>query len=573
MKRIHTTMMISLMAVIMMVAAGCKHEYDTVTLGVIIDGSRDAKVYIDDLTPCWHNNDLVRVNNQTCTTSAALGSSAQITNVASNNHYRAIYPADIVGRVNISSSNTVPVTLPRVQQYEVDSRGDQKVKVPMGAYSSYSQRLTFHNLCSLIKVVISSRMNVDFVLDSIGITATNNYLSGQGTATVAGASSDKVELEASSASREVSLVFPTANKPTITTGDRETYVYYIVAPEFEGELLSITLYSPYGQYVTFERGYVSLRHNTMATVSLTVTQLSERELDPPSVDGALPGLFSVSDWQQVQFSQGNLQYQASTNTWRFAEHQYNYVGGGGYGGNVLENGFVCDNSLISNTYTGWIDLFGWGTSGWNSGAVCYQPWSTSISNTDYYPGGSYTNQLTDSYAEADWAWHNPISNGGNVSHRWRTLTLNEWQYLLERDYGSKWGIGLIDSRDVWARGLIILPDNWTLPDGLHFVAGGDSDYDDHNTYSQSQWTQMEIAGAVFLPMSLCFRKGTNLISSEIPGHEIVLDGGACYWASSNGYGLESCADAMQFRRSEIMCWYTNPNRYLGFYVRPVRDIE
>ena len=121
-----------------------------------------------------------------------------------------------------------------------------------------------------------------------------------------------------------------------------------------------------------------------------------------------------------------------------------------------------------------------------------------------------------------------------------------------------------------------LPDNWTLPDGLQFVAGGDSDYDDHNTYSQSQWTQMEIAGAVFLPMSWYFRKGTDLISSEIPGHEIVLDGGACYWASSassNGYGSESCADAMQFRRSEILCLYTNPNRYLGFYVRPVRDIE
>lgn len=43
--------------------------------------------------------------------------------------------------------------------------------------------------------------------------------------------------------------------------------------------------------------------------------------NPTIIDGKLPGLFSISPTQQVQFSQGNLQYQASTNTWRFAENQ------------------------------------------------------------------------------------------------------------------------------------------------------------------------------------------------------------------------------------------------------------
>ncbi|MBR6991498.1 MAG: hypothetical protein IKH97_04670, partial [Bacteroidales bacterium] len=73
MKKIHTTMIVGLMAGMVMLA-GCKREYGTVTLGANIDNGRDAKVYIDNLTPCWHNNDLIRVNNQTCTTSAALGS-------------------------------------------------------------------------------------------------------------------------------------------------------------------------------------------------------------------------------------------------------------------------------------------------------------------------------------------------------------------------------------------------------------------------------------------------------------------------------------------------------------------
>ena len=42
--------------------------------------------------------------------------------------------------------------------------------------------------------------------------------------------------------------------------------------------------------------------------------------------GELPGVFSVAEGRQVQFSQGNLQYQPSTATWRFAEHQYDMIG-------------------------------------------------------------------------------------------------------------------------------------------------------------------------------------------------------------------------------------------------------
>ena len=38
-------------------------------------------------------------------------------------------------------------------------------------------------------------------------------------------------------------------------------------------------------------------------------------------EGAINGVFSVASNKKVYFSQGNLQYQASTRTWRFAEHQ------------------------------------------------------------------------------------------------------------------------------------------------------------------------------------------------------------------------------------------------------------
>ena len=537
-KRINTAMIVGLMAYMVMLA-GCKREYSTVTLGANIDNGRDAKVYIDDLTPCWHNNDLIRVNNQTCTTSAALGSSAQITDVVESNHYRAIYPADIVGDVDISSNSTIAVTLPREQIYEVDSRGDQKVKVPMGAYSS-NESLTFHNLCPLIKVVVSNRMDNDFVLSRITIEAGTAYLSGLCSATVTGSPNDAIgTMVSSSASHDVSLVFPAAYWPTVSRGDRDTYVYYIVAPEFAEDDVTITLYTPFGQYATFERR-ASLHHNKMVIVSLTVEQWNGQvPPDPPLDDGVLPGAFSVSATQQVFFSQGNLQYRASTDTWRFAEYQYDYVGS--------------FNSNISSTYNGWIDLFGWGTSGWNSGAVCYQPWSASTSSSHYCPSGSFTNDLTGSYADADWAYHNAISNGGNVAHLWRTLTSAEWKYLFNTraNASSKRGIGNING----VGGLIILPDSWTLPSGCSFTSGIASYYHvwTHNSYTLSQWAAMEAAGAVFLPAA-GYRSGTFVTNVGYDGF---------YWSSTGVY-------IMSFSSNDLNA-AGNGNTDGGFSVRPVRD--
>ena len=78
--------------------------------------------------------------------------------------------------------------------------------------------------------------------------------------------------------------------------------------------------------------------------------------------GAVKGVFSVSKNKRVCFSQGNLQYQASTDTWRFAEHQYDVVGMGYgltdkhkdcyVGGNIEDS----DNRDISSMYEGLVWL-------------------------------------------------------------------------------------------------------------------------------------------------------------------------------------------------------------------------
>ena len=131
-------------------------------------------------------------------------------------------------------------------------------------------------------------------------------------------------------------------------------------------------------------------------------------------------LFSISSWDQVRFSKGNLQYNASTDTWRFAEKQTDHIG--------------AENNQIADDNTNWIDLFGYGTSGWESGAEAYQPWSTASSYSKYL-----NQDLAGAYEEADWGAHNTISNGGNRAGMWRTLTKDEWSFLLNSRSASTVG--------------------------------------------------------------------------------------------------------------------------------------
>jgi len=76
-------------------------------------------------------------------------------------------------------------------------------------------------------------------------------------------------------------------------------------------------------------------------------------------EGALSRTFSVNDSTKVQFSRGNLQYNANTNIWQFAEHQYDYIGE--------------DNGKNTTIY----DLFNWGT-GDNPILANYQEFDTFI---------------------------------------------------------------------------------------------------------------------------------------------------------------------------------------------------
>ena len=223
-------------------------------------------------------------------------------------------------------------------------------------------------------------------------------------------------------------------------------------------------------------------------------------LAPSSPEGAAGGIFSVSSTQCVWFSKGNLQYKASTNTWRFAENTWDYVGSTGEVYEGIQGGTVngSSNNMISSTYSGWIDLLGWGTSGYDHGAVCYQPWSI---DQVYYYYEAYGNSYYNLYEEtglADWGY-NPIANGGNTENIWRTPTIEEWDYLFNIRYTIS-GIRYAKARVNGVNGVILVPDNWQ--NGFYSLSNTNTTNASfyNNVISQSTWTNtLEAKGAVFFP--------------------------------------------------------------------------
>ena len=228
----------------------------------------------------------------------------------------------------------------------------------------------------------------------------------------------------------------------------------------------------------------------------------ENPSTPTIPTGAINGLFTINEnGGQVYVSQGNLQYQASTNTWRFAEHQWDFVGStevssGEPGGNVEGS----SNHLISDTYDGWIDLFGWGTGN--------NPTNSSTNNSDY-PDFN------------DWG-NNMISNGGNTPNTWHTLTLHDWEYIIHTRSTTS-GIRFAKAQVDEVNGLILLPDSW---DSITYSLNRTNEYFvyyNSNIITQSDWTNiLESNGAVFLPAA-GFRNGTDVR---------LVDSYGYYWSTT-----------------------------------------
>ena len=241
--------------------------------------------------------------------------------------------------------------------------------------------------------------------------------------------------------------------------------------------------------------------NEMDSMNALVDSLAH-----PIIEGAKLGLFSVSDDRKVQFSQGNLQYNPRLEIFRFADNQYDCL--------------TTENMWIGESYNGWIDLFGYGTSGWKGGRSCFRPYETNTNDAMYMINSTGTgDDLIGIYENADWGVYNRIINGANMHGIWRTLTYSEWTYVLNDrpNANNLKTLATVNNK----RGLILLPDNWVTPASVTILFTM-SNYNDV-TCNATMWKTLEDAGAIFLPAA-GVRQSNTVTEHNAKGY---------YWSSSH----------------------------------------
>ena len=254
----------------------------------------------------------------------------------------------------------------------------------------------------------------------------------------------------------------------------------------------------------------------------------------PSGD-KLPGVFSVSADKAVCFSKGNLQYNSGTQAWQFAENQWDYIG------NAAGNKAITVDGIPDNS--GIVDLFGWvgASSSWITGSTQQYGISTSTTNNDY--GNVYGEAL-----KQDW--------GNTMGSDWRTLSKDEWNYLLTERANAANLRTLATVND--KTGLILMPDGWTAS-GVSLTVTKEN-YTD-NTIGSSDWATLAGQGCVFLPAAGS-RNGNWVMSAGTKGH---------YWSSTSrpdGASLNSFK--LVFMADDVdPTDYTN--RYTGLSVRLVSE--
>ena len=323
-----------------------------------------------------------------------------------------------------------------------------------------------------------------------------------------------------------------------------------------------------------------------------------------------PFLFSTADTRKVGFSMGNLQYNAvlgthnvntspittELGTWRFAECQFDVVG---------DNP---GNTDPSATQSGWIDLFGYGTSGWQSSAPCWRPYDTNYGNGSpnqsalYSPTGNFyanfLNSLTGPYANSDWGVYNAISNGGNTPNQWRT-----WQgYNYEDAEHPEYGVHYDETENLFTRddlsgretyrfllttmtkqgdasmsvsvlnghmacgttigGAIVFPDNFSWPTDYLSVFEAVNVFGSGAEITEAQWSLLEQQGAIFLPAGGYRRGGVS--AAGLYGY--YNSATVTNWSAVNSMTIG-------FGSAQNWLHWSNAYRFTGRSVRVVRTIE
>jgi len=473
----------------------------------------------------WVNGDQVRINGQTATVEVS-GSEARATGIESlSGDIRAYYPASIITASDAENEGTDNPTVVVPSEYVSSfSGGNQNISLPMvGKASEGAVTIKLYHVTAAIKVRVKNNTEADntIYLDSIVVVSATQQLSGPASVSNNGSSTTVSGASDDSQYRRVKVKFN--DGVSISYGSIvDVQVPILPIAEVDGNDITFKVYTHKAvsrtgmPTVNYSYNYSRALHsgalgrNILATTQIAVTAEAAANSYTKEVDHSL---FTVNRtgynpyvYTKIRFSQGNLQYRAYDNYWRFAEHQYDYLGSGEDSGNDTD-------TTARKTQTKFIDLYFWASSGYAVKPYLRYPMTTSgfpssnIDRTDY-----------------DWGVYNEISNGGTTD--WRTLKSSEWSYLLSGT--ARASIPCYTMAKIGSTyGLILFPDSYIHPDGaaaltnVNVATTWDGCYD-----ATSYWNKMEQAGAVFIPAA-----GYGGVSGN-PAATFGVNSIAYYWSTT-----------------------------------------
>ena len=493
-------------------------------------GMEGDKTSVSAESVVWENGDRVSLNGADYTVTVS-GYKAYVSGFSSpDDPFRGIYPAGL-------TTGTQTVTVP--SQYESHyTNGRQVLHLPMLAMADGgADAIRFRHVTAAVRVLVKNSLNVDVVVTGVKVSSAGGQLCGTrgvtlgvGTLAVAAQSGTIADED-----KQVSVAL--TDCPVLAHGGSDIIEVQVpILPVAAGDM-TITVYAHMAGAAQGARNFtfthtdshVALDRNVMMTARINLSTNGGRTTEDTK------GRFSVGENRWVVFAQGNLQYNAGTNSFRFAHNQYDLIGD--------------DNSDIASDYSGWIDLMGWGTSGYGTS----YPWLSTIILADYGPAsGSITG------TQYDWGVYNAIENAG-AANTWRTLTSSEWDCLLntrsvEKRYAK---VSLSVGNNTIVNGLVLFPDDYDFEDNL--VCNENRLGYSSNAISLGLWQQMEAEGAVFLPAA-GYREGTLTYQ---------VDGTGYYWSSSRIGGY---ARALRFDDGN-MEYDSSPATYYGNSIRLCYDIN
>lgn len=268
-------------------------------------------------------------------------------------------------------------------------------------------------------------------------------------------------------------------------------------------------------------------------------------------EGAINGVFSVGENKRIYFSQGNLTYLPCENRFRFHEKQYDRC-------SMLNNVYTVDDCW---TWKYWIDLFFWGTSGWDGGVYDYRPGTRNNKNEYYYINNDITQDMTGEYAEADWGVYNKIENGGNQEGLWRVLSADEIMYLFSKRPNAG---NLFAFADVYGvNGMIIFPDKFVCPSNITIKTYKEAGTDPkNNKLSFVEFALLEQLGVVFLPGCGKANYLAGTMVETKPGW---------YWTSTTGVVTSTYVQCLYFDEEKTGIVETIRNE--GHSIRLVQEVK